>query len=661
MNLSRLRYFETEKLIKDDTELLCDLSCKVRRDALEMITCSGSGHLGGTMSSTDIYIMLWLCANIYPGIENNPERDRIVVSHGHTAAAVYAVLGNIGFFNIEDAIKNFRKDGSPFEGHPSIKVPGVEWCSGSLGQGLSVGCGFAIAAKMTGRNYHVFVAMGDGEQAKGQLQEAREFAIKFGLGNLTAIVDFNNLQASGKIENIMPQNIQEKYEPSGWRVMNIDGHDYQQIFQALRTCYLKKDAPTLIIANTVMGKGISFIENNYEYHGKILDCKQYKCALRGLNFDNITLDVSLNTDFINMLDISRLITEVRKLKLEEIPEEEPVEYRVNPGNPLIYEVGSMVDCRTAFGEALYDIASYNSESNSAHIVALDCDLVESVKLKKFAQKFPRNFIECGIQEHNAVTLAGALSKSEILTFFVDFGVFGLDEVYGQLRMNDINNTSVKLICTHNGLDVGEDGKTHQCIDYISLPSNLFNSKLIIPADANQTDRIIRYAATMPGNIIVAMGRSKFPVLQKEDGSVFFDKEYIFEYGKADWIRRGKDGTIITCGTMVCKALNACEKLKKKGASVGILNISCPLKLDTQKIHEAAKTGIIITYEDHNIRTGIGSIVGEFIAEEGLKCSFKRMGIRKYGVSASPNFQFREQSLDEDSLVDLLYKQINNNF
>ncbi|NLC67465.1 MAG: transketolase, partial [Clostridiaceae bacterium] len=385
------------------------------------------------MSSIDIYIMLWLCANIYPGIENNPKRDRIVISHGHTAAAVYAVLGNIGYFNIEDAVKNFRRDGSPFEGHPNTEVPGVEWCSGSLGQGLSVGCGFAVAAKITGKNYHVFVVMGDGEQAKGQFQEAREFAVKFGLGNLTAIIDFNNLQASGKIENIMPQNIPGKYESSGWRVLSIDGHDYQQIFQALRTCYLRKDVPTLIIAKTVMGKGISFVENNHEYHGKVLDSKQYECALKELGFDNTTQDVSLYADSIDMHEISRLIPGAERLKLEETPKEEPVEYKVNPGNPLIYEAGSMVDCRTAFGEALYDIALQNSERNSVHMVAIDCDLVESVKLKKFAQKFPERLVECGIQEHNGVTLAGALSKSGVLTFVADFGVFGLDEVYGQLR------------------------------------------------------------------------------------------------------------------------------------------------------------------------------------------------------------------------------------
>ena len=637
MKLSTLRKFEAEQLEKSQMELIRILASKVRKNAIEMISNSGSGHPGGALSSADIYTMLWLCADTGADKCSYPARDRIVVSHGHTSAAVYSVLGNLGFFSLEEALKDFRKGGSIFEGHPGLKVPGVEWCSGSLGQGLSVGCGFALASKINRQDYHVFVIMGDGEQAKGQISEAREFAIKYGLNNLTAIVDNNRLQASGSLSNVMPQKIAQKYEAAGWKVICIDGHDLNEIYNALRESYLKSDMPTLILADTIMGKGVSFIEDNYEYHGKVLTSRQYDQAIGELTHNaDICSTLTLHSDFCENYSCEGV--------------KQP-ECNVKYGNALLYEQGNIVDCRSAFGEALCDIAAVNAGNGDVRIAALDCDLAESVKLQKFGSMFPESLIECGIQEHNAATVAGALSKSGILTFYADFGVFGIDETYGQHRMGDLNNTSLKLICTHNGLDVGEDGKTHQCIDYMGIMSNLFGYKLIIPADANHTDRITRYVSTTPGNFTVAMGRSKIPVLAGMDNKEMFGQDYRFEYGKADWIRYGKSGTIITCGTMVHRAVRAYEKLLEKGIGIGVLNLSCPLELDEEKIEEAAETGLIVTYEDHNIRTGIGSIIGAYLAENGIVCKFKRLGITRYGVSGSPDYQYGLQSLDEVSLTE----------
>lgn len=642
MSLEGLRQFKAKKMDEEQLNLTKNIASMARKDVLKLTTEAGSGHPGGSLSSLDAYIMLWLCANVRPEDPNFSERDRIVISHGHTSAGVYAALGNTGFIDMKDTIENYRRNGSIFEGHPGIHVPGVEWCSGSLGQGLSVGCGFALAARLKKQDNHVFVVMGDGEQGKGQIQEAREFASKFGLNRLTAIIDLNGLQASGAIKDIMPQNISSKYQAAGWKVFTADGHNYEELYHALSLCYVEKDSPTLILAETVMGKGVSFIENNYEYHGKVLNQHQYGRAIEELNL-GIEETGKIKKNSTIPLDACEC--------LQKIPTENKVKY----SKPILYEKEKTVDCRTAFGEALCDIAKANSDNSEITIAVLDCDLAESVKLRKFGVEFPESFIECGIQEHNAATVAGALSKSGILTFFADFGVFGIDETYGQHRMSDLNNTSLKLICTHNGLDVGEDGKTHQCIDYISNMSNLFGFKIILPADANQTDRAVRYAATNPGNMLLAMGRSKLPVLTKEDGEVLYSTNHNFEYGKADWVREGTDGVIITFGTMVSKAVNAWEKLKAAGLNVGILNLSCPTQLDTQKLDQAAKTGIIVTYEDHNVRTGIGSIIGTYLAENKLSCEFHRIGISSYGVSANPDFQYKLQSMDEESLVELVLK------
>jgi transketolase len=276
--------------------------------------------------------------------------------------------------------------------------------------------------------------------------------------------------------------------------------------------------------------------------------------------------------------------------------------------------------------------------------------LESVRLLEFARVRPEGLIECGIQEHNAATVAAALSKAGVLTFFADFGVFGIDETYGQHRMSDLNYTSLKLVCTHCGLDVGEDGKTHQCVDYLSVLLNLWGFKILIPADANQTDRMIRYAATTPGNIAIAMGRSKMPILTDPDGEPFFGPDYSFTYGTSDWLRSGEAATIVTCGSMVWRALEAHKLLKGNGTQAGVLNLSCASQLDSDALRKAAATGLIVTYEDHNVRTGIGSLVGAFLAEHGLSCRFKRMGLTRYGQSGSPEFLYRQQKLDEQSLA-----------
>ena len=371
--LEELKQFNTEQLNDAQIDVLNQLATKARCDIVSMITRAGSGHVGGSLSSIDMYLMLWLCANISPDMTNAPNRDRIVVSHGHTSAGVYSALGNLGYFDVNEAIASFRSEGSIYEGHPSLKVKGVEWCSGSLGQGLSVGCGFALSAKLTGLNNHVYVVMGDGEQGKGQLQEAREFAAKFKLGNLTAIVDYNQLQASGKLSDIMPQNIKDKYATAGWRVLEIDGHDYRAIYKALKASSNDEGIPTLILANTIMGKGISFIENNFEYHGKVFNKQQTEQALSELQQ--------------NLKDIDGICN---KLDLCEHSYVQPIEHQVNAGKPIVYPKDSMVDCRSAFGDALVSIADANADNTDITIAAFDCDLAESVKLQKLGIKYPKS-------------------------------------------------------------------------------------------------------------------------------------------------------------------------------------------------------------------------------------------------------------------------------
>jgi len=630
--------FDSEKLSEEKIAKLKDLAKLARGDILKMTTLAKSGHPGGSMSSIDIYLVLYSCANVDPAHPYWAERDRIVISHGHTSPGVYAALARVGFFEVDSVITRFRKAGTIFEGHVERGIPGVEWSSGNLGQGLSAGCGFALASKLHQRNYQVFVVMSDGEQAKGQVGEARRFAKKYSLNNLTVIIDYNRLQLSGPLDKIMPQNIKENYLADGWEVLEADGHDYQQIYQAIRTGVKNSQSPTVIMANTLMGKGVSFMENKFEFHGMPLTSDECATALSELGLEN---------------DMEKYV-KLRNKILEGKPEKKrpPEKIKIDSGQPRSYGPDEITDNRSAFGQALKDLGQLNSNRpDRSPLAVLDCDLVGSVKTQKFAQDHPDHFFQAGIQEHNTATVAGALSTQGIVTFFADFGVFGVDETYNQHRLNDLNQTNLKLVCTHNGIDVGQDGKTHQCIDYVGIINNLYGYKIIIPADPNQTDRVIRYIASQPGNFFVGVGRSKFPVILKEDGSPFFAGDYQFRYGKAEVIREGGQAAIITTGSMVHRAVQAWETLKKRGCQARIINVSCLSDLDESTLTEAAGTGIVVTYEDHNVKTGLGSLVANFLAENSLVPRFRKLGITSYGGSGLSEDLFRMQGLDIESLVE----------
>jgi transketolase len=393
-----------------------------------------------------------------------------------------------------------------------------------------------------------------------------------------------------------------------------------------------------------MGKGVSFMEGKEEFHGRALTLEEYKMAIQELGVEDD-------------LDRYRRIREKENLPF--YGTKYPIEaFLAQTGNPRSYEKDQKLDNRSAFGNALVDIARANCREGSPLPMAVfDCDLASSVKTAAFAKQFPNHFFQGGIQEHNTATIAGAISSLGLLSFFADFGVFGVDETYNQHRLNDINETNLKLICTHNGLDVGEDGKTHQCIDYIGVMQNLFGYKTIVPADPNQTDRVTRYVAKTPGNFIIVMGRSSIPILLTEEGAPLFDTSYEFRYGHADLVRNGKDAAILTTGGMVHKAIQAWQKLREKGIAVQVMNISCLSDLDNEAILRAAETGTVITYEDHHIQTGLGSLIANFIAEHGLGIRFRKLGIKQYGGSGKPDELYRIQGLDVESLVRTVVDEI----
>lgn len=621
-------------------EKLEQISRRARADILRMTKIANSGHPGGSMSSIDLLLAVYSFARIDPSDPYRPDRDRVVVSHGHVSPAVYTALAHLGFHDIDEVIATFRLAGSKFEGHIERHVEGVEWTTGNLGQGLSAGCGFALASKLLGRKFNVFVVMSDAEQAKGQVAEARRFAVKYGLNNITVVVDYNHLQISGRVEKVMPVNIKENYLADGWDVLEVDGHDFSQLLAALEKA-ARSEKPVCILATTVMGKGVSFMENDPEYHGRALTDEEFARAMAELGFD---------TDLTKWVRMRKEFVAAEKHPIHhEIPE-------VRKGSPVVYTPDVKTDNRSAFGRALLELGKENIPAG-VPIAAFDCDLAGSVKVKSFASEFPENFFEAGVSEHNTAATAGALSSQGVVTFFADFGVFGIDEVYNQLRLNDINETNLKVAVTHCGIDVGEDGKTHHCLDYVGAARNLYGFRVIVPADPNQTDRAVRYAASTFGNFIIVMGRSKTPVITDEDGNPYYDENYQYRYGEADIIRKGSDAALFCMGSTVHRAVQVHQILQEKGIHVAVINAHSPLNIPLEVIKQAAKNGIIFTYEDHNVNTGLGAEVSQLVAAEGLGARVVSFGVRDYAPSGSANDLYRVLGLAPEQIAEKIAEQL----
>ncbi|MCB5250545.1 MAG: transketolase [Candidatus Cloacimonadales bacterium] len=605
-----------------------------RAAIVAMTTLAKSGHPGGSMSCIDIILSLYNTMNIDPKDYWKEGRDQLVVSNGHISPAIYTSAALTGFVELEDVISQFRLIRSIFEGHVEPYVPTVEWASGNLGQGLSAACGFALASRVKNIDNQIYVIMGDGEQQKGQISEARRFAKKYNLNNITCFIDYNQLQIGGDINDVMPQDIIANYKSDKWEVLEIDGHNISEILDAIEKAKTI-DSPVMILAHTVMGKGVSFMENKEKYHGSTLHKEDCIKAIKELGVD---LDLDKYEQIRNELyETTERVKYSRDFSEDMSLNESPVR---------VYT--EKTDNRSAWGNALTDFANANLDSKTK-IAVFDCDLMGSVKTDGFQKVMPDNFFQAGIMEHHTAVCAAAMSKMGIQTFFADFGVFGVDETYNQHRLSDINKTNLKIINTHVGLDVGEDGKTHQCLDYVGLMRNLYGFLNIVPADPNQTDRAVRFASLYKGNLVMSMGRSKLDIIKKENGEIYFDENYTFKYGKADKLRSGSDGAMVVMGTLANNAVKIVDRLAAEGIKIELWNVSCPTKADEQMLESIVEKPFVVSYEDHNINTGLGAILADHLMSSGLCTQLYKFGVQGYAFSGAASDVYEYADLGEENV------------
>lgn len=615
----QIRGFKSEKMSGELIAKLKEACRKGRLWSVMMTSAAGSGHPGGSLSSMEIYMTLLSVAGVTPETHDCPGRDRIVVSHGHTSPGFYSALAAHGFFSPEELVPNFRREGSMFQGHIEREVPGVDWGTGNLGQGLSAGVGFALASRARGLKTRTWVVLGDGEQVKGQVAEARRVAAKAGLASITALIDWNDIQISGHLSEVMPVDIEALWRADGWEVIRCDGHDTAAIYEAMRRAEAC-DSPAVIMCRTVIGKGVSFLENDPECHGKAVSGDKLPQALAELG---------------GTVQEYEKVLEARKGKIPLGRCVEPLKPSLDTGVPRTYAAADKKDNRGAFGHALTEVGKLNyKKEGRTPILVFDCDLAGSVKVDGFAGACPDWYYENGIQEHATAAIAGAAAAGGVVSVWADFGVFGCDEVYNQQRLNDINSSGVKTVLTHVGLDVGEDGATHQCIDYVGLFNNTFGWKVVVPADPNQTDRAARWMLAEPGNVCLAMGRSVLSVVLKEDGAPFYGEDYEFVYGATDIIRKGKDAVILAMGHFTGRALKAREILAAVGVDAMVLHCASPLGIDCGELFKITGEMPLVTCEDHHADTGLGAVVATAAARAGKALKLRNLGVTRYGESGA---------------------------
>jgi transketolase len=636
------------KLIKDySVAELTDTAALMRGYDLVALCAAGSGHSGGTLSMMDITAALYLkVANHDPKNSMWEDRDRIIWSGGHKAPALYIGLAFAGFCEKKD-LALLRKLSSPFQGHPHwVKLPGVECSSGSLGQGLSIAVGNAIAAKLDKKNYKVFCIMGDGEQQEGQIWEAAMEASHYKLDNLIGILDNNGLQIDGKISDVMNiEPIAEKYKAFGWNVVRINGHDMQQVVDALTNAKTNTDGkPTLLLCDTVKGKGVSFMENMAGWHGKTPNKDEMSKGLAELG-------VTDRIDVEGLFAHSKAYQAEVEKKLEAKMPKFARNYWWNADGTMKV---AMKPTRMGFGQSLAE------NGDDPRVVCLGLDISGSITISEFYANKPERkprWLSMGIAEQSATAAAVGLAKEGKLPVFGTYATFAAARNLDQIRVSICyGNFNVMIAGAHGGVSVGPDGATHQALEDLYAMCGLPNMAVVVPCDSVETKKATDYLLLKyQGPKYIRFAREATPIVSDANTPFVFGKANVIRMRaekenfidafetklESDYRNEHEDLSIIACGPMVPEAMRAAYILKKDyGYETRILNIHTMKPIDREAILRAAKdTGVVVTAEEHQIGA-LGWRVAGLILEDpefyGIPVVTGYIGVKdRFGDSGAP--------------------------
>ncbi len=613
------------------------------------IHCAGSGHPGGTLSIMDVCAALYLRVLRHTPKDPHWEgRDRVFFSAGHKAPALYVSLAKAGYVPLEETM-TLRRFGAALEGHPHwLKLGGVEFSSGSLGQGLGFAIGHAVAGmRDPDADWRVYCITGDGEHDEGSIWEAVMSAPHYGVDNLVNIIDKNGLQIDGWTKDVMNIDpLPEKYRAFNWHVIEIDGHDMQQILNAFEEAETVKGKPTAIIAHTIKGKGVSFMENVAGWHGvATTEREELDQALADIGAPGFTKE---RVD--ELLGIGEEFGEKATAEIKASVPKFKRDYWWNSGDTMQVDMDAT---RNGFGRAM------ENAGEDPRVVPIHADISGSIRITQFEEEHPEReprFISCGIAEQNMMSVAGGLSRAGLIPVTGTYGVFATGRCWDQIRTTICyGELNVKIAVAHGGISVGADGATHQSLEEISLMSILPNMHVSVPCDAVESQRASEYSILeLEGPACVRFAREATPVVTTFDTPFVHGTANVIRYRgeqsrfvdafeqklSTDYESEGEDLSIVACGPMVPEAMRAAWILKEdEGLETRVLNVHTIKPLDRKAlVAAAADTGVIVTAEEHQVG-GFGNIIAGAIAEEkpyDAPLAMGMIGVQdKFGQSGEP--------------------------
>jgi transketolase len=593
-------------------ELWRELGQQLRVDSIRASAGPKSGHPTSSMSAADLMAVLISKYLRYDfGDPDNPENDHLIFSKGHASPLLYSVYKACGAVTDEELL-TFRTFGSRLEGHPTPIIPWVDVATGSLGQGLPIGVGVALAGKKLERaDYRVWVLCGDSEMAEGSMWEAFEHAAFYGLDNLIAIVDVNRLGQRGETMHGWDLvSYTRRAEAYGWAALEIDGHDVEAIDRAYEEALQISDRPAVIVARTIKGKGVKSVENKDGQHGKALENPEEAIA-------------ELGGERRLVIDVQKPLAGTRRA---------PVTGALSLPT---YELGTEVATRKAYGDALVAVGKARTD-----VVALDGEVSNSTYAEEFAKEIPERYFEMYIAEQQLIAAAVGLQVRGWKPFGSTFAAF-LTRAYDFIRMAAISQANLKLCGSHAGVSIGEDGPSQMALEDLAAFRAVHGSTVLYPCDANQTAKLVAVMTDLDGISFIRTTRGATTVIYEPGES--------FPVGGAKIVRDGDDVTLVGAGITLHEALKAADSLEGEGVSARVIDLYSVKPVDVDTLRDAAEsTGRVVVVEDHWPEGGLGDAVLSALA--GAEFQFAHLAVREMPGSGKPEELLAAAKIDADAIA-----------
>jgi transketolase len=585
-----------------------ELAQQLRVDSIRSSGKAGSGHPTSSLSAADLMAVLLSKYLRYDFARpDDLANDHLIFSKGHASPLLYAMYRAAGAIDDQEML-TFRQFGSRLQGHPTPAIPWVDVATGSLGQGLPIGVGVALAGKYLDKlPYRVWVLCGDSELAEGSMWEAFGTASHYQLDNLTAVVDMNRLGQRGETMLGWHSEIYAaRARAFGWHAIEIDGHDLEAIDRAYAEAGQQRGRPTVIVAKTIKGRGIAAIENKENWHGKALDPDMIGPAIAELGGErSIGLQVAK-------------------------PDRAPQPSRPAGQPPVLprYDLGSSVATRTAYGDALKALGAARPD-----VVALDGEVSNSTYAEKFAQAYPERYFEMYIAEQQMVAAAVGLSVRQWVPFASSFAAF-FTRAFDFIRMAAISQANLRLCGSHAGVSIGEDGPSQMALEDLAMMRAVHGSTVLYPSDPNQTAQLVAAMADRAGISFLRSTRQATPVIYGPDER--------FTIGGSRVVRQSSDDrvTIVAAGITVHEAQQACDTLRTEGLSARLIDAYSVKPIDAAGLSEAVRAtgGRLVVVEDHYAEGGLGEAVLAALAALGLDLNtlrLRHLAVRELPGSGKP--------------------------